>query len=375
MARIRVQTVRWAISLALVPLLVLAGPALLHCERQAAAPTATQVAVTPTSEPQPGIWMSRHEILSRPTSGPAWTSLLNAARRPCGRPSLSNQNDTANVCLLAKALVFARTADPSFRVDVASGLAEVARPIAYHGTALSLGRKLGTYAIAADLIELGAFDAALDAAFRTRLRALQSAPTTAGGPRDLVDCHERRPNNWGTHCGASRAAVAAYLGDTATLARVALVFKGWLGDRDAYAGFEYGDLSWQCDPQRPVGINPTGCTKHGHPIDGVLPDDQRRGGSFSWPPPQENYAYEALQGALAQAVILQRAGYDAFTWEDHALLRAFQWLHTHARFPAAGDDAWQMHVVNYYYADIGFQTTTPARPGKMLGFTEWTHQR
>ena len=29
---------------------------------------------------------------------------------------------------------------------------------------------------------------------------------------NLVECHEKRPNNWGNHCGASRAAVAAYLG-------------------------------------------------------------------------------------------------------------------------------------------------------------------
>jgi len=62
-------------------------------------------------------------------------------------------------------------------------------------------------------------------------------------------------------------------------------------------------------------------TKDGHRIDGVLPDDQRRGGSFGWPAPRENYVWEALQGALAQAVILHRAGYDVWNWEDRALLR------------------------------------------------------
>ena len=31
----------------------------------------------------------------------------------------------------------------------------------------------------------------------------------------LVSTHENRPNNWGTHAGAARAAVARYLGDSA----------------------------------------------------------------------------------------------------------------------------------------------------------------
>ena len=43
--------------------------------------------------------------------------------------------------------------------------------------------------------------------------------------------------------------------------------------------------------------------------DGVLPDDQRRSGGFVWPPTKENYVWEALQGAIAQAVILHRAGF------------------------------------------------------------------
>jgi hypothetical protein len=107
-----------------------------------------------------------------------------------------------------------------------------------------------------------------------------------------------------------------------------------------------------------VGINPPGCVKSGHSIDGVLPDDQRRSGGFTWPPPQENYVYEALQGALMQAVILERAGYDAFAWEDQALLRAFRWLHTQANFPAEGDDNWLPHPINFFYG-TDFPAKTP----------------
>ena len=160
--------------------------------------------------------------------------------------------------------------------------------------------------------------------------------------------------------------------DSIIAPRVAQVFKGYLGDRTSYAGFSYGDLSWQCDASKPVGINPAGCTKNGNSIDGVLPDDQRRGGSFSWPPPHENYVYEALQGALMQAVILKRKGYDVFNWENKALLRAFQWLHNVANFPPEGDDRWESHLINYFYG-TNFPAQVPTSPGKNMGWTDWTH--
>jgi hypothetical protein len=46
----------------------------------------------------------------------------------------------------------------------------------------------------------------------------------------------------------ARAAIAAYVHDSGEMARVAQVFRGFLGDRASYAGFEYRDLDWQCDP-------------------------------------------------------------------------------------------------------------------------------
>ena len=321
--------------------------------------------------PTEGIWIGAAELSRLPTEGPAWDHLRAQAARPCGEPDLGNQDDQANVCVMAKALVAARTADTGLRDDVLDALAYVADGGSYRGRALALGRELAAYAIAADLINLPRAHPALDHKLKARLRALLTTPTTRG-PGSLVECHEKRPNNWGTHCGASRAAVAAYLRDEAELQRAATVFKGYLGDRAAYAGFIFGDLSWQCDPAHPVGINPAGCLKDGRSVDGVLPDDQRRGGRFHWPPPRENYVYEGLQGALVQAVILHRAGYDAFAWADQALLRAFHWLHDQAGFAAVGDDVWAAHVVNHYYRS-SFPAAVPARAGKTVGWTDWTH--
>jgi hypothetical protein len=165
--------------------------------------------------------------------------------------------------------------------------------------------------------------------------------------------------------------VAVYLGDAAELERTAQVFKGWLGDREAYAGFTYRELWWQCDPAQPVGINPKGCTRAGHSIDGAQPEEMRRGGPFQWPPVETGYAWEGLQGALVQAEILQRAGYPAWEWEDQALLRAVQFLYN-IGWEAEGDDRWQMWLINYVYG-TAFPTVTPVSAGKNMGWTDWTH--
>lgn len=60
--------------------------------------------------------------------------------------------------------------------------------------------------------------------------------------RTVVSTHEDRPNHWGTHAGGARIAVALYLHDAEDLERAGTVFRGWLGDRDAYAGFKYRAL-------------------------------------------------------------------------------------------------------------------------------------
>jgi hypothetical protein len=312
-----------------------------------------------------GIWIDESRLASLPTSGAAWESLLAAAQLPTDAPDLSDANDPTNVRVLAKALVYARTGEPRYRSEVVSAC-RAAMGTESGGSTLALGRELAAYVIAADLVGL---PASLDGSFRQWLREVRHRELDGG---TLVSTHERRPNNWGTHAGASRAAVAAYLGDREDLERTARVFRGWLGERSAYHGFRYGEPWWQADPRAPVGINPPGSSREGRSIDGVLPDDQRRAGPFAWPPPKENYVYGALQGALAQAIILHNAGYDVWSWGDRALLRAFRWLHLEASYPAEGDDTWEPHVVNHYYAER-FPAPVPARPGKNVGWTDWTH--
>ncbi len=78
------------------------------------------------------------------------------------------------------------------------------------------------------------------------------------------------------------------------------------------------------------------------------------------------------QSVYVVRALLHNAGYDVWSWGDRALLRAFAWLHEQAAFPASRDDTWQPHVVNFYYG-THFPAPVPSRPGKNVGWTDWSH--
>lgn len=376
-----------ALAIALMPLFACgAGPATeppVEPARIEACDVDTVVEGSPVADPNftgvdpdqvshRGIWVDRSRLGQLPVHGAAWNRLLAAANEPCGAVDLSDQEQATNVCVMAKGLVYARTGKNAYRADVVTAITEIVAAPPYDGRALALGRELGAYVIAADLIGLAGYDPVLDGRFRDVLKTLRTTHTW-GASRSLVECHERRPNNWGAMCGFTRVAIAAYLGDTGDLERAARVLQGYLGDRSAYSGFVFGaDLSWQCDPARPVGVNPVHCARSGLSLDGVLPDDQRRGGPFTTSPPEENYAWEAMQGLLAQAVLLERAGYTPFEWGGRALLRAARWLYDVNDFPARGDDTWLVPILNHRYG-TSFPVVTPGGAGKNAGWTDWTH--
>ena len=319
------------------------------------------------------IWITRDEIQSLPMSGAAWNALKSRADQDAGTPNLGDPNETNDVNVLAKALVYARTGIESYRTDVRrSCMAAMNTEVG--GPTLGLARSLSGYVIAAELVRL---EPSEDQVFRNWLRRTLTEIGSDG--RSLRSMHEERPNNYGTHAGASRAAVAVYLGDADELKRTAQVFRGWLGDRSSYAGFKYGDLSWQCDATKPVAIDPMGGVKDGVSLDGALPEEMRRGGAFQWPPLKGdavNYTWEAIQGAVVQAEILHRQGYDTWSWQNQALKRMATFLFDlNQKFGgwwATGDDSWSPWLLNNAYG-TSFPTTTPTRPGKNMGYTDWTH--
>ena len=365
-------------------------------------------ATEPTTEPEPAeepdpppatgpsheLWISEQELMRLPTSGNAWDRLKAGADDESGSADLSNQNSNHDAKTLAQALVYARTGDESYREKAAEGIGG-AIGTEDDGRTLELGRNLLSYVISADLIDLAAYDPDGEAEFRAWLRSVRNEPlgSEAVEGQTLVGTAERSPSNWGGMAGATRAAIAVYLDDAEDLARQATVMKGWLGDRSAYPGipsteFEredagkglhFGgsedDLSWQADPARPVGVNPKGAEKEGHSIDGALPDDMRRGGSFAWPPGYTQYPREALSGYVALAEILFRQGYDVYEWEDRALLRATTFLwELEQEFP--DEEWWEPGVPVYWIVNYRYETSFPVTGrgfGRNVGWTDWTH--
>ncbi|MBI5031542.1 MAG: hypothetical protein HZB51_13515 [Chloroflexi bacterium] len=313
-----------------------------------------------------GIWLSTAEVRALPMSGQAWTNLKSNADKTIGVPNLANQDDTTNILVLARALVYVRTGDTQYRDSVLTALHSIENGGTYNGRALALGRELAAYVIAADLIGYRS------TAFIAKVRELRNTPTS-DGPTSLVDCHEKRPNNWGTMCGASRIAVDLYIGDTVDLDRAATILQGYLGDRMAYAAFEYGDVaSWVCNSSELRPINPVGCVKDGHDLSGAPVDDVRRGGSYSWPPNSTAYSWGGFSGAVAQAEMLSRAGYPAYDWENRAVWRGMTFLQNAMPSSESSPTEWMPWVVNHHYG-TNFVTTSPIGMGRLVNWTDWTH--
>jgi hypothetical protein len=319
------------------------------------------------------LWLDIAELQALNFSGPAQQAVWAAADKfAVGSIDLSDQDDKNDVLLLAAALRDGATLGRAMPI-VYDGVMR-AMDTELGGRTLALGRNLCPVLIAADYAAVKE---------RTFIEWVRRCLHEDLDGRTLISTHEDRPNNWGTHAGASRIACDLYLfkyGSSAErrearadLQRAGRVFLGWLGDRSQYAGFSWGELDWQADPQNPVGINPRGASKDGHSIDGVLPDDQRRAGGFTWPPTKENYVWEALQGAIVQATLLSRVyGLLPFNASNRALHRAVTWLHEECKFPAEGDDTWIPHLVNWAYGST-FPAPIPSSPGKNMGWTDWTH--
>jgi hypothetical protein len=310
-------------------------------------------------------------------------------------PNLADMNEDTGTLTLAKALVAVRLGDSAtavaLRDEVVNLLGQVIGTESA-ASALWIGRGAVPYVVAADIIDLAATHPQFDQIiFRPWLRSLLTREFEG---RTLQRCQEERPNNWGTHCGAARSAIAAYLDDRTELAHAATVFQGWLGDRQAYTGFDFDvdAFGWMSDacqassPEcQPLPINAPGAVVAGHNVDGAVVDDQRRAGAFLWPPMYTIYAYGGLGGAVVQAGILQRFGFDPWQWGNQALRRAVEWMF----FDGDGKTKWDtcgdsnkryvLDLVDYAYGSnfIARMSCAPdaSREGRNIAWTSWTHQR
>lgn len=303
-----------------------------------------------------------------PTSGKPWRALKQTADGDLGDPDLEDQDNTNAGQTLAAALVYARTREEGYRDDVVEQLEQLPDLDLDDARVLSVARQLAGYAIAADLVgyrepELVEF---LD---EMRTRDLGNH----GRWTSLTQTSEETANNWGTWALTSRLALSRYVGDERDVERAAEVFRGFLGDRAAYAGFsptDGFDPDWVCgDPEEWVPINPAGCgDRSGAAVEDVsrsrdpYPEVDGNGLQYSW---------EVLSAITMTAVLLEQAGYeDVYDWSDQAILRAAEFVERHDGFPSEYGItqyvAWSLNKA--YDEDL---PTEPAGYGRQFGYTDW----
>ena len=306
-----------------------------------------------------GLWTSASELADKSMSGPGWEVMKRAADGVRWyEAAVSDQDSDNNVDILAAGIVFARTGEESYRNKVASAcekLASEGYPVASAGKenrTLAWARETGAYALAADLVGYRT------EAFETWLRDM-AENFVAEDNRTLLGMFHERPNNWGSHAFGSLVAIYAYLQDTTSLEDVR---DYWIRSVNGPkpGPLEYGgpsqDLSWHADDSDLRLINPRGAVKEGLDIDGITPDDMRRNGNFSNPPPEAKTSYHwgVLQGMVLAGRVFDRLGMSIWAVGDSAIHRAYtvlqiRWQNRFGGWKAEGDDLWMLPFLDAVY--------------------------
>jgi hypothetical protein len=360
-------------------------------------PSSRVLATTsPPSPPVPAVWITPAEVDALPTTGQAFDNVKAAADTDISTwKTFEDNNLNHDTYTLAAALMWVRLDQASYRTKVLDELkrAEGTECLPQDGGSLHLNiaRGMTAYVVAAELIDLPNLDPTFDAVFRAWIEDMRESPCNNVG-EGMEACQEGRTNNHGTQCAASRAAISAYLDDDADLAETAQFSRVWMGDRSAFAwpidkfhGGLSGSGTWMPDTSQPRPINPVGSVVGGKNVDGAQPQEQSRCGAFRWPSCYTAYPWGGVSGGLITAEILRRNGYpNQLGEQSSAIKRAFDFLHRLAFVDPAsavwwdeaqnGDDAWLVFVANKRYGTT-YPTFVPVgpKPGRNLGWGEWTH--
>jgi hypothetical protein len=354
---------------------------------------ATAAVTTESAPGQTGIWMDRAKLMELPTSGAAWDRVLGDAARDPGPADIADQDSNHDVYTLAAALACARAGEHCEKAR--QGVVD-AIGTELGGRWLAVGRNLGSYVIAADLLDLRSDG--VPGSQGTRVQewiegwmTRQLSDNNSSTLRPFAPFHSSA--NAAAQEGFAYAAVAAYLHDGAALERAWDSFRTFVCDPAApdhesiYLDPPVKD-GWAHDSQRPCAVNPAGARKtvpSGLPgagstyrIDGALVGDMRRGGVFQWKPGYTSYPWVGLEGLIPAAVVLERAGYPAFQVADRAVLRTHEYLWQLRN--ATGEARWFdgtrgreiVHLVNVAYGAT-FPVNDVTGGGRTIGYTAWTH--
>lgn len=316
-----------------------------------------------------GLITSAAELSVLPTSGTAWTSMRAIADGSLGSADLTDQNNQHSVKTLGVALVASRLNSDAYRAKARAAVMSAigTERVGADNSILALGRQLGAYVLAADLVGLSSTE---DATFRTWLSSIRTRDLGGHGRYyTLKGTCEDSPHNWGTFACASKLAADLYLNDTVAIGRSWAVFRGLTGERSIYAGFQ--DVSsdiWAC-PGKPFTPFNSGCpgdlTRYGAFVKDVTRGDD--------PPTSTgaglSYTNEILQGVAFQAELLTRAGHgDAWS----RLRPAFDWARRNGALDLSASVG--KHVTWWASERLGWSHPTwPAGIGRLFGYTDWLY--
>jgi hypothetical protein len=322
--------------------------------------------------PTGGLWISPAELAALPPSGSAWSALLEAAEGDLGTPNVADQDSSHDVATLACALAAARTERRDLRMKSLNALMS-AIGTEEEARWLAIGRNLGAYVIAADVLDVrsGPIYEWL-ASFLTRtLRANNTDEqiTVANWPTG---------SNASAQVGFVTAALCVYTGDLDRLATFWDGFRRYCGDRTSPVAQTSNSDAWQVTPSDPVGIQDRGAVKNGCRLDGAIGNDMSRGGDNVCSPLYTQYPWVGLEGAVPAALVFARAGYPAWDVGGDAIRRALGYLWFLRQ--TSGNEDWFdgdrsnecIFLVNRAYG-TRFPCVLPVGGGRTFGYSDWTH--
>jgi hypothetical protein len=355
---------------------------------------------------QGSIWIHPDSLAARPTSGLEWDAVFSEANATSFDTRLINHCDSFHdVQTLAAALVAKRLGDAAMRTKAVNAILTAINNFSPTSCScdanqvwLCVGRNLGAYVIAADILGLrgglpGSDSAQVQAFFTTFLTRTDLPGGSPGIPSYTS------ASNADAQVAFVHAAIAAYLGDSLQLGTVRTRFRRFCGDRTSPHTLtipgSVNQKDWIFDLTDPVGIHDAHRIRNCCRYDGAIGHDMGRNGQmYSCNPAWTQYPWVNLEGSIPCAIILERNNaFDAKGCGTNALRRAAEYLWYLRTINAGGVgdqpdgttctglNCWfygirAEDIVHLINAGYGTDYPTPNLPigrGRTIGFTRWTH--
>lgn len=342
----------------------------------ASAPAQAVIPAPPPPPPAgaPLMVVTQAQLDALPTTGTAWTNLLNIANGTSFPVNIDDQDNITSGKLVAVGLVYAKTQNPAYKTKVVTALDQLktAQPTS-SSRVLSWGRQIAGYAIAASLVGYN------DPALKTWMSNARTVTLPGHAPLPTMEfAASHDAGNWGAWNMASYTASSIYVGDTAAVNNAYTWFKGMMGDTAAWAQFqnisEY-DPTWVCgqpakDDWHGPAINPACDSQR----DGAAVLDIARSAT-SFPTPDDRgrmYSWESLSGwTLAARVFDYNGKTDVYGLSNSALKRAAGFLQRNGGWPAQFSASYCAAVAleKVYATDFG--ALPPYGPARSFAGTDW----